>query len=119
MKKVLDVILGFLEGAFFTGVILLSIFFIYNLFHTDKNEVNYDAITTCVMEDGSFRAVTDPPSAGARIPAPFIAGKPIFPSITGNRSSSGSSIPLRRGRILSAWRSTIPAAISSEWIFLR
>ena len=59
MKKVLDVILGFLEGAFFTGVILLSIFFIYNLFHTDKNEVNYDAITTCVMEDGSFRAVTE------------------------------------------------------------
>ena len=59
MKKVLDVILGFLEGAFFTGVILLSVFFIYNLLRSDKQEVKYDTVITGVMEDGAFRVVTE------------------------------------------------------------
>ncbi|MBQ8961385.1 MAG: hypothetical protein IJ071_09300 [Ruminococcus sp.] len=64
MKKVLDVILGFIEGAFFTAVIIFAVFFIYSLAHKDNKQEQFDSIISGEMDDGSFRIVTDSRSPG-------------------------------------------------------
>lgn len=66
MKKILDVVLGFLEGAFFTAVIIFAVFFIYNLGHKDNKQEQFDSIISGEMDDGTFRVVTDSRAPGEK-----------------------------------------------------